>query len=178
MSPLRGGGAEAASVLRRGFVLALAGGEDWIPAMAGSLHPPCRRKKLRPLRPRLTARTPLCSVPSSSPHKIFDFAGAPVFIPRIKRENGPCTVQKRKTRGCGLRGRGRGADGFSTQVSSPRRSAGGSFAGRCKDFPSLPAAANLAVYKNERAYRIKIGRPSFFNTCQGAAAKRERRAFQ
>ncbi len=131
--------------------------------MAGPMHPPCRRKKLRPLRPRLTARTPLCSVPSSSPHKIFDFAGAPVFIPRIKRDcarrrvpeanrreaaalkpetNGPCTVQKRKTRGRGLRGRGRGSDCFSTQVSGPRRGAGRGFGGRCKALPSLLAAAN------------------------------------
>ena len=146
--------------------------------MAGPMHPPCRRKKLRPLRPRLTARTPLCSVPSSSPRKIFDFAGAPVFIPRIKRDcarrrvpeanrreaaalkpetNGPCTVQKRKTRGRGLRGRGlrgrglrgrglrgrgRGSDCFSTQVSGPRRGAGRGFGGRCKALPSLLAAAN------------------------------------
>ncbi len=100
----------------RGLVLALAGGADWIPAMAGSLHPPYRRKKLRPLRPRLAARTALCSVPSSSPHAAGR-AGAPVFLARRKRDcarrrvseanrreaaalrpetNGPCTVQKRK----------------------------------------------------------------------------------
>ncbi len=93
-----------------------SGGEEWIPAMAGAMHPPCRRKKLRPLRPRLTARTALCSVPSSSPHAAGR-AGAPVFSSRRKRDcarrrvseanrreaaalrpetNGPCTVQKRK----------------------------------------------------------------------------------
>ena len=117
--------------------------------MAGSLHPPCRRKKLRPLRPRLTARTAFCSVPSSSPHKIFDFAGAPVFIPRIKRDcarrrvpeanrreaaalkpetNGPCTVQKRKTRGRGLRGRAWG-HGIRQACPCPRRGASGGFGG-------------------------------------------------
>ena len=88
--------------------------------MAGAMHPPCRRKKLRPLRPRLTARTAFCSVPSSSPHRnryAYVAAGAPVFSSRRKRDcarrrvseanrreaaalrpetNGPCTVQKRK----------------------------------------------------------------------------------
>ncbi len=80
------------------------------------MHPPCRRKKLRPLRPRLAARTAFCSVPSSSPHAAGR-AGAPVFSSRRKRDcarrrvseanrreaaalrpetNGPCTVQKRK----------------------------------------------------------------------------------
>ena len=54
--------------------------------MAGALHPPFRRKKLCPLRPRLTARTSLCSVPSSSPHKIFDFAGAPLSFQKKKRK--------------------------------------------------------------------------------------------
>ena len=60
--------------------------------MAGPLRPPCRRKKLRPLRPRLTARTPLCSVPSSSPRKIFDFAGAPVFFQKKKRKRSKAAV--------------------------------------------------------------------------------------
>ena len=40
-----------------------------------------------------------------------------LFIPRIKRENGPCTVQKRKTRGRGLRGRGSGSGGLVRKSS-------------------------------------------------------------
>ncbi len=55
--------------------------------LAGAMHPPCRRKKLRPLRPRLTARTPLCSVPSSSPHAAGR-AGAPAFLPEGKEKTG------------------------------------------------------------------------------------------
>ena len=112
------------------MMLALAGGADWIPAMAGSLHPPCRRKKLRPLRPRLTARTALCSGPSSSPHAAGR-AGAPVFLARRKRENGPCTVQKRKRSIAPAGGRGtRDAQEVlppGTHVSCPRRGASGSF---------------------------------------------------
>ena len=63
--------------------------------MAGPLHPPCRRKKLRPLRPRLTARTALCSVPSSSPHAAGR-AGAPVFLPEEK-ETAPAGACRRPT---------------------------------------------------------------------------------
>ena len=88
-------------------MLALAGGADWIPAMAGSLHPPCRRKKLRPLRPRLTARTALCSVPSSSPHAAGR-AGAPVFLPEEKEKTGRARSKREKEvsplRGDGGRG--------------------------------------------------------------------------
>ncbi len=63
--------------------------------MAGPLHPPCRRKKLRPLRPRLTARTAFCSVPSSSPHAAGR-AGAPVFLPEEK-ETAPAGACRRPT---------------------------------------------------------------------------------
>ena len=63
--------------------------------MAGALHPPCRRKKLRPLRPRLTARTALCSVPSSSPHAAGR-AGAPVFLPE-ENETAPAGACRRPT---------------------------------------------------------------------------------
>ena len=79
--------------------------------MAGLLHPPCRRKKLRPLRPRLTARTALCSVPSSSPHAAGR-AGAPVFLPE-ENETAPAgacrrpTAAKRRLLGRRQTGRGR-----------------------------------------------------------------------
>ena len=72
-----------------------SGGEDWIPAMAGAMHPPCRRKKLRPLRPRLTARTALCSVPSSSPHAAGR-AGAPVFLPEENEKTGRARSKREK----------------------------------------------------------------------------------
>ena len=72
-----------------------SGGGEWQPAMAGPLHPPCRRKKLRPLRPRLTARTALCSVPSSSPHAAGR-AGAPVFLPE-ENETAPAGACRRPT---------------------------------------------------------------------------------
>ena len=148
--------------VRGGLILALRAGGDFSHDDGWCIAPPCRRKKLRPLRPRLTARTALCSVPSSSPHAAGR-AGAPVFLARRKRDcarrrvseanrreaaalrpetNGPCTVQKRKTRGRGLRGCGRGSDCFSTQVSGLRRGAGRGFGGRCKALPSLLAAAN------------------------------------
>ena len=108
---------------RGGPVLALAGGADWISAMAGSLHPPCRRKKLRPLRPRLTARTPLCSVPSSSPHKIFDFAGAPLFLPEEKEKTGRARSKRVKEicpRG-GTKDEGRKTkdEGLPTKIGRP-----------------------------------------------------------
>lgn len=79
--------------------------------MAGLLHPPCRRKKLRPLRPRLTARTALCSVPSSSPHAAGR-AGAPVFLPEGKEAApaGACqrpTAAKRRLLGRRQTGRAR-----------------------------------------------------------------------
>ncbi len=116
---------------KAGNVARPSGGADWIPAMAGSLHPPCRRKKLRPLRPRLgrglrsapflpplptrqaargpsfpwkklrplrprlTARTALCSVPSSSPHAAGR-AGAPVFLPE-GNETAPAGACRRPT---------------------------------------------------------------------------------
>ena len=51
--------------------------------------PRCRRKKLRPLRPRLTARTPLCCVPSSSPHenRFAGFSRGPlIFFQKKKRK--------------------------------------------------------------------------------------------
>ena len=127
----------------------LRAGEDSAMKMAGPLHPPCRRKKLRPLRPRLTARTALCSVPSSSPHAAGR-AGAPVFLARRKRDcarrrvseanrreaaalrpetNGPCTVQKRK-RSIAPAGGRRTGDAQEvlppgTHVFCPRRGAGG-----------------------------------------------------
>ena len=64
--------------------------------MSGAMHPPCRRKKLRPLRPRLTARTPLCSVPSSSPHAAGR-AGAPRFFLPEENETAPAGACRRPT---------------------------------------------------------------------------------
>ena len=52
-------------------------------------------KKLRALRPRLTARTALCSVPSSSPHAAGR-AGAPVFLPE-ENETAPAGACRRPT---------------------------------------------------------------------------------
>ena len=73
----------------------LRAGEDSAMMMAGPLHPPCRRKKLRPLRPRLTARTALCSVPSSSPHAAGR-AGAPVFLPEENEKTGRARSKREK----------------------------------------------------------------------------------
>ena len=141
---------------RGGPLLALAGGADWIPAMAGSLHPPCRRKKLRPLRPRLTARTALCSVPSSSPHAAGR-AGAPVFLARRKRENGPCTVQKRKRSIVPAGGRGTGArlNDWRSQNDYPR--AIGSHGG-CS---SLNGPAPLFAAAPRWFRQFPVYRPSF-----------------
>ena len=77
--------------------------------IAGALHPPCRRKKLRPLRPRLAARTSFCSVPSSSPHKILDFAGPPFFLAKKKRECAVHGGREKKTKG-NVTGARHGAD--------------------------------------------------------------------
>ena len=156
----------------RGLVLALAGGADWIPAMAGALHPPCRRKKLRPLRPRLAARTAFCSVPSSSPHR-NRYAGlrrGPRFFLPEENETAPAgacrrpTAAKRRLLGRRQTGRARskrekevsplrgtrdggalGVPPFFTHVFRPRRGAGGGLGGQRMDCPVLLAAANLAV---------------------------------
>ena len=135
MPPLRGGGAEFASVLRRGFVLArsraggfvlaLAGGADWRPAMAGALHPPFS-----------------------------------LFIPRMKRENGPCTVQKRKAGGRGLRGAVRYRL-FITQVSSPRRSASGGLEVEVRSARLSPLPLTWRLVRKE-GLPIFVGRPSSF----------------
>ena len=103
--------------------------------MAGSMHPPFRRGEIRfaPQPPDGDGCAALLC--PSSPHKIFDFCGAPSFA---KRENAPCTVEERK------RGRAGSTSGF-TNVFCPQRNTNGGFGGRCKDCPALPAAANLAV---------------------------------
>ena len=75
-------------------MLALAGGGDWIPAMAGAMHPPFRRGEIRfaPQPPDGDGCAALLC--PSSPHKIFYFAGAPLLRKermrraRWKRENG------------------------------------------------------------------------------------------
>ena len=77
-----------------------SGGGEWIPAMTGPMHPPCRRKKLRPLRPRLTARTAPSSVPSSSPHRnrFAYVAAGHQFSSRRKRSNALRGDERRGTR--------------------------------------------------------------------------------
>ena len=73
---------------------ALTGGGDWRPAMAGAMHPPFRRKKFRSAPSPPGGEDCARSIPSSSPHKIYDFAGAPLLRKermrraRWKRENG------------------------------------------------------------------------------------------
>ena len=71
------------------------------------------------------------------------------FSSRRKRENGPCTVQKRKRSIAPAGGRRTGdAQGvlpFFTNVSSPRRSLSGGFGGCRKACPSLFAAADAPI---------------------------------
>ena len=152
--------------------------------MAGAMHPPCRRKKLRPLRPRLTARSPLCSVPSSSPHRAGR-GGGPSFAKRdcVRRRvseanrrkaaalrpetNAPCTVEERK-RG----GRARRASGF-THVFCPRRGASGGFGGRSKACPALLAAADLALGEREPPCGAGSLTGHFPKSARAAAAERE-----
>ena len=71
------------------------------------------------------------------------------FSSRRKRENGPCTVQKRKRSIAPAGGHGTGdAQGvlpFFTNVSSPRRSLSGGFGGCRKACPSLFAAADAPI---------------------------------
>ena len=137
---------------KAGNVARPSGGADWIPAMAGSLHPPCRRKKLRPLRPRLGRG--LRSAPFLPPLPTRQAARGPSFPSRRKRDcarrrvpeanrreaaalrpeaNGPCTVQKSK-RSIAPAGDGRRGDAQEvlppgTQVSSLRHSLCGGFGG-------------------------------------------------
>ena len=96
--------------------------------IAGALHPPCRRKKLRPLRPRLAARTSFCSVPSSSPHKILDFAGPPFFLAKKKERMRRARWKREKDEGERYGGAARRGL-CNTKVSSPRRGAGWGFGG-------------------------------------------------
>ena len=62
--------------------------------MAGAMHPPFRRKKFRSAPSPPGGEDCARSIPSSSPHKIYDFAGAPLLRKermrraRWKRENG------------------------------------------------------------------------------------------
>ena len=138
---------------KAGNVARPSGGADWIPAMAGALHPPCRRKKLRPLRPRLGRG--LRSAPFLPPLPTRQAARGPqFFLARRKRDcarrrvpeanrreaaalrpeaNGPCTVQKSK-RSIAPAGDGRRGDAQEvlppgTQVSSLRHSLCGGFGG-------------------------------------------------
>ena len=116
--------------------------------MAGSLHPPCRRKKFRSVPSPPDGEDSTRSIPSSSPHRAGR-GGGPWFPSRRKRENGPCTVQKRKgsmpPRGDQRRRDAQGVPPFFTQVFGPRRGASGGFGSRCMDYPSILAAANLAL---------------------------------
>ena len=75
-----------------------------------------------------------------------------LFIPGIKRENGPCTVQKRKTRGCGLRGRG-GESGIRQACPCPRRSASGGFGGCRIDKRQFWCGAVSAFFPEPPFYR-------------------------
>ena len=155
--------------------------------MAGPLHPPCRRKKLRPLRPRLTARTALCSVPSSSPHAAGR-AGAPVFLPEENEKTGRARSKREKevtgdATGARLNER-RSRNDFPRAI----RLSGGlsftewtSFSFCCRTLVvapelRLPAFEGLFL-KQKKVYRRKNGRPSIFFNSQGAAAKREERPF-
>ena len=66
--------------------------------MAGAMHPPFRRKKFRSAPSPPGGEDCARSIPSSSPHKIYDFAGAPLLRKermrraRWKRENGGAEV--------------------------------------------------------------------------------------
>ncbi len=138
---------------KAGNVARPSGGADWIPAMAGSLHPPMSSEETPPTPSPPGAGTALCSVPSSSPHAAGR-AGAPVFLARRKRDcarrrvpeanrreaaalrpeaNGPCTVQKSKRSiapaGAGRRGDAQEVLPPGTQVSSLRHSLCGGFGG-------------------------------------------------
>ena len=83
--------------------------------MAGAMHPPFRRKKFRSAPSPPGGEDCARSIPSSSPHKIYDFAGAPFLRKermrraRWKRENGGAARYRL----------------FDTHVFGPRRSAGG-----------------------------------------------------
>ncbi len=87
---------------------------------AGPMHPPFRRKKFRSAPSPPGGEDCARSIPSSSPHKIYDFAGAPFLRKermrraRWKRENGGA----------------QDVPPFSTNVFGPRRGAGGGFGGR------------------------------------------------
>ena len=79
------------------------------------------------------------------------FIAPPIFSfsSRRKRENGPCTVQKRKRRIAPAGGRktgdAQGVPPFFTNVSFPRRSLSGGFGGCRKACPSLFAAADAPI---------------------------------
>ena len=83
--------------------------------MAGAMHPPFRRKKFRSAPSPPGGEDCARSIPSSSPHKIHDFAGAPLLRKermrraRWKRENGGALD----------------VPPFSANVFGPRRGASG-----------------------------------------------------
>ena len=99
------------------------------------MHPPFRRKKFRSAPSPPGGEACARSIPSSSPHKIYDFAGAPLLRKermrraRRKRENGGAQVMLSP----------------GTHVSSPRRGASGGFWWSSNRLPPLFAAATLAL---------------------------------
>ncbi len=74
--------------------------------VAGPWHPPFRRKKFRSAPSPPGGEDCARFIPSSSPHKIFDFAGAPVLFPKKKRE---CAVHGGREKKKGTRRGTRGA---------------------------------------------------------------------
>ena len=127
-------------------VHALTGGEEWRPAMAGAMHPPFRRKKFRSAPSPPGGEDCARSIPSSSPHKIYDFAGAPFLRKermrraRWKRENG-------------------GAQGVPPflRMSSARSAVQAGVWMSSNRLPPLFAAANLEVARLVRL-SLSIGR--------------------
>ena len=113
------------------------------------MHPSFRRKKFRSAPSPPGGEDCARSIPSSSPHKIYDFAGAPLLRKermrraRRKRENGGAQVMLSP----------------GTHVSSPRRGASGGFGGRRIDFLlfSLPLPWRLRGWL---AYHLlSVGHP-------------------
>ena len=128
--------------------------------MAGAMHPPFRRKKFRSAPSPPGGEDCARSIPSSSPHKIYDFAGAPLLRKermrhaQWKRENGGAQV----------------VPTVDTHVSSPRRGASGGFGGRriVSLLFSLPLPWRLRGWLAYRLLSVgatALGGP-FFRACR------------
>ena len=106
----------------------------------GDMHPHCRRKELRYARPALTGRFRTAPFLSPLPTKtaLLGFRGGPIRA--CRKENGPCTVQKKNAFVPNLTRKG-SSWGMRALASQVRADLPGFIQARCTDFSANAYAA-------------------------------------